>query len=123
MCQRKFIIPAFDLPESKIILSQCRYADNALRSFQDREKVDLVSKDLHIAHDKYNFPLKPIMTSVYTDPDIATKLEIEPNHTEPLFGMRWNIQTNTFLPNFYLTFHGKRKGQSLGPPLRRISLQ
>ena len=88
------------MTDSEIILGHFRYAHNALGSFEQKEKVELVSQDIHRAHNLYNFPLKPILTSAITNPEILSKLNLEEGHTARLFGIKWDVGTNTFYPTY-----------------------
>ena len=78
--QRKIVVPACKLPESKFLLCQSRYANNYLASFQRKEDVELISNDLIQAHNQYSWPLKDIVTSSKTDPNIFEKLGVNELH-------------------------------------------
>ena len=47
LAQLKYTIPACSMTDSRVILGHFRYADNALASFNQIEKVESVSQDLH----------------------------------------------------------------------------
>ncbi len=49
--EKLYVIPACQLKISKLILGETRYTDNCLFSFQNKEKVMTVSKDLEQAHE------------------------------------------------------------------------
>ena len=115
--ENKYVIPACQLKISKVILAETRYADNCLFSFQNKEKVMTVSKDIEQAHELYSWPLKQLVTNHSADPSVFERLQVNTEHVEILFGLRWHIQNNTFLPNLYLTLQGKNRGKSVGSPL------
>ena len=52
--EKKFIIPACHLKESKTILAETRYADNCLFSFQGKGKIKMIGNDIEQAHNLYS---------------------------------------------------------------------
>ena len=65
------------MAESNLILIQLRYADNALGSFPWKEETEEISCNLHLAHNLYNFPSIPIVTSAYTDQEKPSRDPIQ----------------------------------------------
>ena len=86
------MIPACKLKDSKLILSETRYADNCLYSFQDKEKVHIVGRDIEQAHELYSWPLKQLVTNYSADSTIFKRLEVNSDHVEILFGLQWNLK-------------------------------
>ena len=115
--EKKFIIPACQFKESKTILAETRYADNCLFSFRDKEKIKIIGKYIEQAHELYSWPLKEIVTNFSADPTVFDRLGVTSEHIELLFGLKWCLKDNTFLPNLYLTLQGKNRGRSVGLPL------
>ena len=103
--QKKFIIPSCNMEISKLILSETRYADNCLFSFQDKNKVKETSRDIEQAHEVYSWPLKELVTNYSADSTVFKRLGVDNNHVEIMFGLRWLIKDNLFLPNLYLTLN------------------
>ena len=100
-----------------IILAEMKYADNCLFLFQDKESVKTIGNDIEQAHNLNSWPLKQIVTNYSADPKVFERLNVNSNHTQILFGLKWCIKDNTFLPNLYLTLQGKNREKSVGVPL------
>ena len=112
-------IPKFIYFERSTLDSSDAPASQSVESAQDKERVQIVGRDIEQAHDMYSWPLKQLVTNHSADPTVFKRLEVNTDHVEILFGLKRCIKNNSFRPNLYLTLQGKNRGKTVGVPLAR----
>ena len=88
------------------------YADNYSSSYRTIEEFKIVKKEMEKIHAEIGLPLKATYTDIKTDPGMKERINNGEDDTYTFLGIRWNLLTNTVLPNIYFNLAKKNRGTS-----------
>ena len=109
LCHSNHIVKECKMDLAKYLLSEIRYSDNIMGSVTDKDEMEKVIEDIKQAYQKFGFRLKYIHSAVQFDPDALLDEKRGSNPEEILLGMRYNLKTDTILPNVHFNIFGKKE--------------
>ena len=77
-----------------------------------REEFKIVKAEMEKIHGEIGLPLKGTYTDIETDPEMEERIRKGEDDTYSFLGIRWNLITNTVLPNIYFNLAKKNRGTS-----------
>ena len=102
-----------------------RYLDDTDTSLRTKIEKDKAVEILSRVFDRYSLSAKHFITSKeFCDPEEFTQLATtNEGFTETILGIKWNYESDSFVPELNLNTHKKVRNKYMGPGLDQIDLE